>query len=240
MEFCKDKLYLDPIECINSTRLKPKGYRIKGDSSKDSEKIRVLKSLPNLSIKPIQTSKSQSKYKEKPLLGSVIIQNWGKVCVGQNNENLQIIASEPPELIAQCVHDMQVIQEKKPVKILLPIKPTEIGQTQEVELKGREKDPNCGENIDTLFFSKAYETNMTNIPKFENLNVEKNEVTCKKKKKPKKILAIENEEMKVLVDKNFNKKNQTVVETKMNVYGIEKPCWNELNEAIKTTKMLKI
>ena len=108
---------------------------------------------------------------------------------------------------------MQVIQEKKPVKILLPIKPTEIGLTQEVELKGREKDPNCGENIDTLFFSKAYETNMTNIPKFENLNVEKNEVTCKKKKKPKKILAIENEEMKVLVDRNFNKKNQTVYST---------------------------
>ena len=185
----------------------------------------------------IEKSKTEDKISQNINQKTTIEESWGKVCVGQNNENLQIIASEPPELIAQCVHDMQVIQEKKPVKILLPIKPTEIGQTQEVELKGREKDPNCGENIDTLFFSKAYETNMTNIPKFENLNVEKNEVTCKKKKKPKKILAIENEEMKVLVDRNFNKKNQTVVETKMNVYGIEKPCWNELNEAIKTTKM---
>ena len=96
----KDKLYLDPIECINSTRLKPKGYRIKGDSSKDSEKIRVLKSLPNLSIKPIQTSKSQSKYKEKPLLGSVIIQNWATV-------------KNVPEDIGDLIHFPVLIDRKK-------------------------------------------------------------------------------------------------------------------------------
>ena len=35
-----NKLYLDPIESINSSRFKPKGYRIKGDSSKESDKIR--------------------------------------------------------------------------------------------------------------------------------------------------------------------------------------------------------
>ena len=65
----KDKLYLDPIESINSSRFKPKGYRIKGDSSKESDKIRVFKSLPNVQIKPIQTSKSLSKRpeKERPL-----------------------------------------------------------------------------------------------------------------------------------------------------------------------------
>ena len=29
-----NKLYLDPIESINTTKLKPKGYKIKGDNSK--------------------------------------------------------------------------------------------------------------------------------------------------------------------------------------------------------------
>ena len=38
-----NKLYLDPIESINTTKLiKPKGYRIKGDSSKDNQKIKIL------------------------------------------------------------------------------------------------------------------------------------------------------------------------------------------------------
>ena len=77
----KDKLYLDPIESINSSRFKLKGYRIKGDSSKEQDKIKVLKSLPNVQTNQLQISKSQSKrqIKEKPLLGSVIIQNWTTV-----------------------------------------------------------------------------------------------------------------------------------------------------------------
>ena len=41
--------------------------------------------------------------------------------VGQNNENLQILAAEKPKLVAQGVQDMQVIQEPKPIQILLPI-----------------------------------------------------------------------------------------------------------------------
>ena len=54
----KDKLYLDPIESINSSRFKLKGYRIKGDSSKEPDKIRVLKSLPNVKTNQLQISKS--------------------------------------------------------------------------------------------------------------------------------------------------------------------------------------
>ena len=74
-----DKLYFDPIDSINSNRIKPKGYRIKGDISKETEKIKVFKSLPNVQIKSIQTSKSKSRRPEKPLLGSVIIQNWATI-----------------------------------------------------------------------------------------------------------------------------------------------------------------
>ena len=48
-------------------------------------------------------------------------ENWRRRCVGQNNESLQILAMEKPELVAQCVQDMQVLQEPKPVQILLPI-----------------------------------------------------------------------------------------------------------------------
>ena len=43
-----NKLYLDPIESINTTKLKPKGYKIKGDNSKQEDKIDVMTSLPNL------------------------------------------------------------------------------------------------------------------------------------------------------------------------------------------------
>ena len=96
----KDKLYLDPIESINSSRFKPKGYRLKGDSSKESEKVRVLKSLPNVQIKPIQTSKSQSKRLEKPLLGSVIIQNWATV-------------KNVPDDIGDLIHFPVLIDRKK-------------------------------------------------------------------------------------------------------------------------------
>ena len=98
----KDKLYLDPIESINSSRFKPKGYRIKGDSSKESDKIRVFKSLPNVQIKPIQTSKSLSKRpeKERPLLGSVIIQNWATV-------------KNVPDDIGELIHFPVLIDRKK-------------------------------------------------------------------------------------------------------------------------------
>lgn len=50
-------------------------------------------------------------------------------------------------------------------------------------------------------------------------------------------LYIENEDMKICVNRNFNRVNQKVLTTKMNVQGIYRPSWNEANEAIKTTKM---
>ena len=96
----KDKLYLDPIESINSSRFKPKGFRIKGDSSKESDKNRILTYLPSVQIKPIQTSKSQSKRIEKPLLGSVIIQNWATV-------------KNVPEDIGDLIHFPVLIDRKK-------------------------------------------------------------------------------------------------------------------------------
>ena len=96
----KDKLYLDPIECINSSRFKPRGFRIKGDSSKETDKVGVLKYLPSVQIKPIQTSKSLSKRQEKPLLGSVIIQNWATV-------------KNVPDDIGDLIHFPVLIDRKK-------------------------------------------------------------------------------------------------------------------------------
>ena len=96
----KDKLYLDPIESINTSRFKPRGFRIKGDSSKEPDKIRILKSLPNVQIKPIQTSKSHSKYSDKPLMGSVIIQNWATV-------------KNVPDDIGDFIHFPVLIDRKK-------------------------------------------------------------------------------------------------------------------------------
>ena len=72
-----NKLYLDPIESINTTKLiKPKGYKIKGDTSKDNEKINILNSLPNLKINSLTTNQSQTQRPQNQLQGSVIIQNW--------------------------------------------------------------------------------------------------------------------------------------------------------------------
>ena len=39
----------------------------------------------------------------------------------KKNENLQILVLGEQQLIAQYVQDMQVIQEPKPIQILLPI-----------------------------------------------------------------------------------------------------------------------
>ena len=50
-------------------------------------------------------------------------------------------------------------------------------------------------------------------------------------------LTLENGEMFVKGEKNFNKGNEVELTTKMNVIGKQKLPWNETNEAIKTTKM---
>ena len=97
-----NKLYLDPIESINTTKIKPKGYRIKGDSSKDNEKIRLLTSLPNVRINTNTTNQSQTQNQkpQNPIMGSVIIQNW------ETAKNI-------PEDIGELVHFPVLIDRNK-------------------------------------------------------------------------------------------------------------------------------
>ena len=101
---CINKLYLDPIESINTTKLKPKGYKIKGDNSKDSEKIKLLNSLPNLRINTntsIQPQpQSQPQKHQNQLMGSVIIQNWET-------------AKNVPEDIGDLIHFPVLIDRNK-------------------------------------------------------------------------------------------------------------------------------
>ena len=81
-----NKLYLDPIENINHKLIKPKGFKIKGDTSKEPEKGKVLNSLPNLN--------------PQQLMGSVIIQNW------ETSNNI-------PEDIGDLIHYPVIIDRKK-------------------------------------------------------------------------------------------------------------------------------
>ena len=181
---------------------------------------------------------------------------WNRRNVGQNNENLQILAAERPELLVQCVQDIKVIQEPRPVQILIPVAPNEIDYPLGLEIYGKEKKVFiCPENIDYLNVSKAYSTIK---PHFENLNIGQSEnVFCEKVQKNKELnvehddlnikktkkdrydmpLTLENGEMFVKGEKSFNKSNEVELTTKMNVIGKQKYTWNETNEAIKTTKM---
>ena len=186
-------------------------------------------------------------------------EEWNETCVGQNNENLQIFPREKPELLVQCVQDIKVIQEPKPVQILIPVVPLEIDYPLGLEIYGKQKNVFiCPENVDNLDVSKAYSKIE---PHFENLNIGQNEnVQCdkiqkkqeelsmqkenfdlKNEKKDKKekyeSLEKENAEMFVKGQKDFNKNNEVELTTNMNVVGKQKLSWNETNEAIKTTKM---
>ena len=184
-------------------------------------------------------------------------QEWNRRNVGQNNENLQIIAAERPELLVQCVQDIKVIQEPRPVQILIPVPPNEIDYPLGLEIYGKEKKVLiCPENIDELNVSKAYSTIKPHFEgldigqsenvfcekvqkKAENLNIEHDDLNIKKSKKDRydMPLTLENGEMFVKGEKNFNKGNEVELTTKMNVIGKQKLPWNETNEAIKTTKM---
>ena len=178
-------------------------------------------------------------------MGQMTKEQWNKKCVGQNNENIQILAAEKPELLIQCVQDIKVIQEPKPVQVLMPIVPNEIDYPLGLEIYGKEKKVLiCPENVENLNVSKAY----SKIEhEFEDLNIDQNEkVYCErkpnkvkkvKKEKYDKELEIENGEMFVKGEKVFNKSNEMELTTKMNVAGKQKLQWNETNEAIKTTKM---
>jgi hypothetical protein len=83
-----NKLYLDPIESINSNRLKPKGFRLKGESSKDNRKIKIMKSLPNIRINTNSSQQIQSPKNKNQLMGSVIIQNWQTVKMFRRTSDL--------------------------------------------------------------------------------------------------------------------------------------------------------
>ena len=94
------KLYLDPIESISNTKIKPKGYKIKGDTSKQDEKIKVLNSLPNLHSSQNQPQQPQPQRQQNQIMGSVIIQNWETV-------------KNVPEDIGELIHFPVLMDRKK-------------------------------------------------------------------------------------------------------------------------------
>ena len=55
---------------------------------------------------------------------------------GQKTENLQILPCPAPELTAQYVQNLSIIQHPKQIKILVPINKNEIAYTNKIELKG--------------------------------------------------------------------------------------------------------
>ena len=197
---------------------------------------------------------------------------WNQKCVGQNNESLQILSLGKPELIAQCVQDMQVIQEPKPIQILLPIPQNEIDYPLGLEIRGKNSKEERralkeAEKLRKQMEIQPLKNEELNIlkeyskiePHFENLNIDKKEqVFCERKNQRKAfsvehsefgfhndiknkawdLITIENHEMNIKGgEKNFNKFNQKVLTTRMNVIGKNKRNWNTLNKAIKTTKM---
>ena len=54
----------------------------------------------------------------------------------QNMENLQILSSPAPELTAQYVQNLEIIQKPKPIRILLPIPKNEISFTNKIAIDG--------------------------------------------------------------------------------------------------------
>ena len=256
------------------------------NNQNQSSNVRLVENYSYLNSNEIKSKKINTKITQKTSIikkklnidkTNISKEDWNKRCVGQNNESLQIIAPEKPGLIAQCVQDMEVIQEPRPVQILLPIEPNEIDYPLGLEIYGKAKEEKkevliCPENIENLNVSKAYSTI---VPQFENLNIAKNEdVFCertieekdteeknteekkeyelmvernelgldrtkieKKEKYGEDSLIIENGEMFVKGKNDFNKDNKAEVITNMNVKGKNKLSWNEMNEAIKTTKM---
>ena len=262
----------------------------KTDVNYNNETYKFTKNV-NTNITNVNLNKSYSyDHRIKNRANRILNIEWRQKCVGQNNENLQILAAEKPQLIAQCVQDMQVIQEPKPIQILLPIQPNEIDYTLGLEIYGKNKEEEKrllkeAERLrklneiyplknEELNISKAYSTIE---PHFENLNIDRKEqIFCERKavesdeerinkfqninetnaqdrraysvehpdlqanlvNKNWDVITIENQEMNIHGgEKNFNKYNQKVLTTKMNVKGIYKPNWNDLNKAIKTTKM---
>ncbi len=184
---------------------------------------------------------------------------WRTKCVGQNNESLQILSLGKPELIAQCVQDMQVIQEPKPVQILLPIQPNEIdyplgleiyGKNSEEEKKALKEAERLRRQMEIqplkneeLNISKAYSTIE---PHFENLNIDKKEqVFCDRQNKFKdinaqnqrKAFSVEHTEFGFHNDlKNKAWELISIENQEMNIQGGEKN-FNKFNRRVLTTKM---
>ena len=270
--------FVDNYAYLNSNQRNDKN--INNETYQYNKKVNI--NITNTNINNKNTNRSYSyDNRIRDRANRILNIERSQKCVGQNNESLQILASEKPQLIVQCVQDMQVIQEPKPVQILLPMQPNEIDYTLGLEIYGKNKEEERralkeAEKLkkqmeiyplknEELNISKAYSTIE---PHFENLNIDRKEelfcqgVIIQEKERPNKfkdekdinalndrralsvknkawdLISIEKHEMNIYgEEKNFNRYNQKVLTTKMNVRGYYKPKWNDLNRAIKTTKM---
>ena len=276
--------FVDNYAYLNSNQKHSQNFNNETYQYNKKVNINITNTNTNTNINNTNTNRSYSYSYDNRIrdrTNRILNIEWSQKCVGQNNENLQILASEKPQLIAQCVQDMQVIQEPRPVQILLPMQPNEIDYTLGLEIYGKNKEEEkralkeaerlrkqmeiCPLKNEELNISKAYSTIE---PHFENLNIDrKEELFCQgviipeeerqNKFKDEKdikaindrralsvkngawdLISIEKHEMNIYgEEKNFNRFNQKVLTTKMNVRGYYKPKWNDLNRAIKTTKM---
>ena len=181
---------------------------------------------------------------------------WNKKCVGQNNESLQILAMGRPELMAQCVQDMQVIQEPKPVQILLPIPQNEVDYPIGLEIYGKNSAEErralkeaerlrklmeiCPEKNEELNIDKAYSTIE---PHFENLNIDRKEqVFCERKNKfqeimeQRKALSVEHSDCAFHNEINKAWEVISIENNEMSIRGQDRN-FNKNNKIALTTKM---
>ena len=175
---------------IHTTNIKQTQTQTQNQNKNQISSVRKVENYSYLSSNKNSSSDVNTRITQKTTITKTKINinknvskaEWNKRCVDQNNENLQIIAPEKPQLIAQCVQEMQVIQKPMPVQILLPIEQNEIDYPLGLEIYGKKKEEKkvliCPENIENLNVSKAYSTI---VPQFENLNISKTEdVFCER------------------------------------------------------------
>ena len=189
---------------IHTTNIKQTQTQTQNQNKNQISSVRKVENYSYLSSNKNSSSDVNTRITQKTTITKTKINinknvskaEWNKRCVDQNNENLQIIAPEKPQLIAQCVQEMQVIQKPMPVQILLPIEQNEIDYPLGLEIYGKKKEEKkvliCPENIENLNVSKAYSTI---VPQFENLNISKTEdVFCERTVTEKKEEIAEEEE----------------------------------------------
>ena len=204
---------------IHTTNIKQTQTQTQNQNKNQISSVRKVENYSYLSSNKNSSSDVNTRITQKTTITKTKINinknvskaEWNKRCVDQNNENLQIIAPEKPQLIAQCVQEMQVIQKPMPVQILLPIEQNEIDYPLGLEIYGKKKEEKkvliCPENIENLNVSKAYSTI---VPQFENLNISKTEdVFCERTVTEKKEEIAEEEEE---VEEKVEEKEEEVEE----------------------------